>query len=262
MSSEKPESTEPPNLRREQRFKPRDKRLSFCDAEGDEENAQAGSVIDLSTSGIRLLCRGQFEIGQSIAFELTTDRSHGVYEGMISRAEPWVDGQTVLGCKLAQPIPESVLEDLTSEGALNRRLDDRVHLNQKATVRWPLHQGEVDVEVQDYSTGGMKIVSSAPIPDDVRLRVRIDLEGDEQLVIDVKSVWQDSSDEGCVSGVTYTHQETHTEIDRALGGQAKRREFLGPSQTTASELKRSIITAIGTAVIAAIGVVAYMLSKT
>lgn len=217
-------------------------------------------MVDLSTSGIRLLCRGDFEIGQTIAFELTTDRSHGIYRGVIRRAEPWVDGQTILGCKLDQPIPDSVLENLSSEGVLDRRNDDRVRLKQKATVRWPLHQGEVDVEVQDYSTGGMKIVSQAPIPDDVRLRVRIDVEDSEQLVIDVKSVWQDDSEEGHVAGVTYTHQESYIAIFRAFAGN-RLHELLGPADQTPSELRRSIITAIGTAVATAAGVVAYMLSK-
>lgn len=261
MTSEDQESKNSLDSRQEQRYKAGDKRLYCCDAAETDQAAPTGSVVDLSTSGVRLLCRGDFEVGRTISFELTTDRSHGVYEGVIRRAEPWVDGQTVLGCKLLQPIPHAVLEGLSSEGALDRRVDDRVPLNKPATVRWPLHQGEVDVEVQDYSTGGMKIVSSAPIPDDVRLRVRIDLDGDDELVIDVKSVWQDEGSAGCVSGVTYTHQETHAEINRAIGGIMGKGRFLGPSRPTPSGLKRSIITAVGTAVVTAAGVVAYMLSK-
>jgi hypothetical protein len=259
MSNDELDSTGSFEQRQEQRFKVGKGSLPACGTEANGGKTRRGTVVDLSCSGIRLLCAGTFGIGQTISTELTTDRSHGVYKGVIRRVEPWVDGQSLLGCKLDDQIPESVLEGLSSEGAVNRRSEDRINMNHKATVRWPLQQGEVDVEVQDYSTGGMRISSSLPIPDDVRMLVRIDLADNDQLVIDVKTVWQHDSDDGCVAGVTYTHQETHDAVARALKPAGKSSELFATIEP--ESIIPSVLTVLFTASATAIGVLVYMFSK-
>jgi len=248
MSNEELVSSQSICARKERRYKASENNLLSCETALDEGDVRRGTVVDLSSSGIRLLCGGRFEVGQAMSTELTTDRSYGVYRGVIRRVEPWVDGQSILGCSLNDPIPDAVLEDLSSDGVVNRRSDDRITLNKKAKVSWPLHQGEVDVELQDYSSGGMKLVSSFPIPDDVRLRIRIDLDDDSELVVDAKSVWQKKAEDGCVAGVTYTHRDTHDKVARVLGPPVESDDT--KSRTQANWVLRGLAC---TAVAAAIG---------
>ncbi|GAF72127.1 unnamed protein product, partial [marine sediment metagenome] len=194
--------------RKEPRFKTCDDGLLRCEtAVVDVEGLWPGTVVDLSKTGIRLLCAGRFEVGQSILTELRTDRSHGIYRGVVQRVEPWVNGQSILGCSLTDSIPESVLQDLAKQGAVNRRADGRMTLTHKATVNWPLNPEEIEVELQDYSTGGMKLLTSTTIPDDVRLRIRILLGQQDEVVVEGRLIWKRESSHGCVAGVAFTERD-------------------------------------------------------
>jgi hypothetical protein len=197
--------------RRESRYKTNEEGALKCETTVAQDPLRRGTVIDLSTSGIRLLCEGQFEVGQEIFAELATDRSHGIYRGVVRRIEPWVGGQSVLGCSLREPIPESVLQALANEDIVNRRSGDRRGLDESAKVSWPLEQGEFDVELKDFSDGGMKIESSVPIPDNVRLRFRMDIDG-EEIVVEAKSMWKQEADDVCVAGVAFTHRDAPGKI--------------------------------------------------
>ena len=153
-----------------------------------------------------MICEGQFEVGQTIHTLLHTDRPQGLYKGTVRRVEPWVDGKSVLGCSLNNRIPDSVLEDLAAEGVVNRRADDRYGLDEMATVSWQLNPGEVDVRLQDYSYGGMRVESPIALPDDAHLRICIEL-ADENVVLEGKSVWQRQSTDGFSAGIAFTNRE-------------------------------------------------------
>ncbi len=203
--------------RRERRFKASVESPLACETALGEGELLPGTVVDLSTRGVRLLCEGQFEPGQPISTELTTDRSHGVYRGVVRRVEPWVGGQSILGCSLNDPIPDSVLDELFHEGVVCRRTEERISLCEKAKVTWPLNREEVEVDLQDYSTGGMRILSSVPIPDDVRLRLRIEVSEETSLIVDAKSVWKEESEDGCIAGIAFTHRDTPVKVAEILG---------------------------------------------
>ena len=128
MSNKEPVCSKSICVRKERRFKASEENPLHCETALDEGEVRLGTVVDLSSNGIRLLCDGRFEVGQSMCTELTTDRSHGHYYGVIRRVEPWVDGQSILGCSLNDQIPDSVLQDLSNEGVVNRRTDERISL--------------------------------------------------------------------------------------------------------------------------------------
>ena len=181
--------------RRERRYKTNNEKLLRCETAVEEGGLRLGYVLDLSSTGIRLICQGQFEVGQTIHTLLHTDRPQGLYKGTVRRVEPWVNGKSVLGCSLCNRIPNSVLEELAADGVVNRRSDDRHGLDWNATVSWQLNPGEVDVRLKDYSYGGMRVESPIALPDDAHLRIRIELVDDE-LVLEGKSVWQQPSTNG------------------------------------------------------------------
>lgn len=174
-----------------------------------------GTVIDISPSGLRLLADGKITVGQPFLTELRTNRLHGVYGGVVRRVEPWVDGTTVLGCQLLDKIPVETLETLANEGVIDRRQDERLEWEQMADLSWELKQGDVPVKVVDCSPGGMKLISQVPIPDDVGLRVRIDVCG-RDMDIDARYVWQEKQGEEYLCGVAFTNREVPEAIARIM----------------------------------------------
>ncbi|MGI9472513.1 MAG: PilZ domain-containing protein [Rubripirellula sp.] len=210
--------------RKERRYKTSEEHVLRCetvkndvDDSSDEPASHHGTVVDLSTSGIRLLSDGRFCAGDAICVELSTDRSHGIYRGVVRRVEPWVGGQAILGCSLDDSIADAVLQDLASEGVVNRRADGRVHLSHSAKVSWQLNAEVIDVEIQDYSDGGMKIQSPVSIPEGVSLRIQIGSEFAEMLSVQAKLVWKHDSADGCVAGVAFTHRDAPVQVAEALG---------------------------------------------
>ena len=201
--------------RREPRYKTNHELLR-CETTLSTCGLRHGTVIDLSSHGLRLLCEGTFEVGQPIFTELTTVRSHGIYQGAIRRVEPWVGGKSVLGCSLNDPIPAEVLEDLANEGAVNRRRDERQEIDQQAQISWPLLRGEVNAEIRDLSRGGSKVTATAEIPNDVRLRMRVTLDG-EEVIAEGRPAWIRQTDDGCVAGIEFRGRDDGNNLAGALG---------------------------------------------
>lgn len=201
---------------RERRFVTGDDELLQSDTFIEFDDPIEGTVIDISSHGLRLLARGNFVIGQAFVTELKTDRLHGVFPGIIRRITPWVEGKSVLGCQLFEAIPDDVLETLALEDVINRRDDDRVDWCQPAKMSWELQPGEVDVEVQDCSPGGLQISTHSVIPDNVCVRVRIEVGDGEHVTIDARTAWQDEQKDGCSMGLAFLKHEVPEIIGRAL----------------------------------------------
>jgi hypothetical protein len=201
--------------RRERRYKVSESMLR-CEVALEEGGLRRGTVIDLSATGLRMVCDGRFDASQGFSVELTTDRSHGIYRGTIRRVEPWVAGKSVLGCSLTDRIPDSILQTLSSESIVDRRCDDRVSLYLDATVSWQLHQGNIDAELRDLSSGGMRLFAIREIPKDTRIRVQIELYG-EELVLEGRPVWQNQSEAGYDIGVAFTDRDAPAMVSRILG---------------------------------------------
>ncbi len=223
--------------RRERRFKTSDDQSLRCDTNVSDEELVQGAVIDISPGGLRLLCEGNFSVGQTFCTELKTERSHGTYRGVIRRLEPWMAGQSILGCELLDPIPAEILETLAQQGIVNRRSDDRACWNQSGKISWELQPGEFDVEIHDCSPGGLKLSSQTCLPDDLRLRIRVDVGEEEPIVVDAKTVWQLEQDNGVLAGLAFTKREVPEAITRILGNQSDQSESDQPA------IRQSILVA-------------------
>ena len=195
-------------VRKERRYKTCDDQKLQCDTFVEFDEPKHGNIIDLSASGLRMLSEGKFIVGQAFLTELKTDRLHGVFPGVIRRIEPWMDGKSLLGVQLLEPIPDDVLETLAHENVINRRREDRVDWGQTARLEWELGEESVEVEIKDCSQGGLKIVSPSPIPEDARLRLHVlSEETGHDTVIAAKAIWQRNLDEGCETGLAFITRE-------------------------------------------------------
>ena len=201
--------------RRERRYKVSESMLR-CEVALEEGGVRRGTVIDLSATGLRMVCDGRFDPNAKFSVDLATDRSFGIYRGTIRRVEPWVAGKSVLGCSLDDRIPEHVLQSLSSDSIIDRRSDDRVSMYLDATVSWQLNQGCVDAELRDLSSGGMRLFAIREIPQDTRIRIQIDLYG-EMLVLEGRPVWQKRDEAGYDVGVAFTNRNAPTMVSKILG---------------------------------------------
>ena len=227
-----------PKRRKEKRFQVESERLR-CRTTSDEpgnDHVSEGITVDISPSGMRVLTQGDFQSGQPIRTELLTNRSHGIYRGNIRRVEPWVGGQVILGCSLRDTIPKRVLQELASEGIINRRNDGRFSISHPAKVSWPLSADELDVELQDYSSGGMKVRSCIPIPANVRLRFRFQSSGQE-VIVESKLAWAHHFDGDWVSGVTFTQRDAPSVMAETLANEP----LAGGSSATSSTKLRQLL---------------------
>ena len=201
--------------RKEPRFKTCGDVPLRCNVFIEFDDPIQGTVVDISSGGLRMLCPGVHQSGQAFVAELVTDEIHGVFSGIIRRVAPWVDGMSVLGCQLLDPIPHTVLHDLASEGVIDRRRDFRMPWVQQARMAWELLDGDVCIEIRDCSLGGLKIFSPERVPDDTQ--VRIFVEADEaEMILEAKAVWQIETMDGYLAGLTFTKREIPEAIVRFM----------------------------------------------
>ncbi|MFK8113920.1 MAG: PilZ domain-containing protein [Rubripirellula sp.] len=193
--------------RKERRYKTNGENLLRCETALESGGLRRGSILDLSATGMRMVCDGKFNVGEVFTVELNTDRSHGMYRGVVRRVDPWVDGKTILGCSLNDVIKEEVLSVLADEGVLDRRSDSRVEMIKEAKVSWQLQPGEVNAELRDCSNGGLRLIAWDPIPQGCRLRVRILHEDNNWIEVEGNSVWRRELDQGAFVGVAFTQKD-------------------------------------------------------
>jgi len=256
------------NQRKQRRFKTNEAQVLRCTVDVGEHVAEdvaegemnEGTVVDLSNSGMRLLCSGTFRVGQTIHIALNTDFPIERFAGVVRYVEPWTGGQTILGCSLDEGIDDVVLHSLADQGFLNRRSDPRVEVTYPAKMFWPLHPDRVDIELRDYSSGGLMIHSDVSIPEDKRLRVCLDSDSDDDLCVETRLQWKNLSDKGCLAGLAFVHHDSPQRVAEVLGLDSGRR--VSQVQTTVRRGKGSKLLLAGLAamLILAVGVAALELS--
>jgi len=204
------------NQRRERRFVTCDQERLQTETFIEFNEPVDGTVVDISAHGLRVLSSGKFEVGQPFVTELKTDRLHGVFPGIIRHVQPWMDGKSVLGCQLFEAIPDEILETLAREKVINRRDDERFDWKQSAKMSWELQAGEVDIEIQDCSQGGLMVSSQTPVPDDVCVRIRFETHDGDPVTIAARTAWQKEDEEGYSMGLAFSKREVPQLISDVL----------------------------------------------
>ena len=202
--------------RKEPRFKTCGSLPLRCNVFVEFDDPIVGTVVDISSGGLRMLCPGVHQPGTPFVAELVTDGLHGVYSGIIRRVAPWVDGMSVLGCQLLDPIPHEVLHELASQKVIDRRRDSRMPWSQSARMAWELSDGSIFIDIRDCSLGGLKIFSPERVPDDTQVRIFVDGDESEQMILDARAVWQIETLDGYLAGLAFTMREVPEAIVRIM----------------------------------------------
>lgn len=233
--------------RKERRYKTNDDNLLRCETALEEGGLRHGRVLDLSSTGLRMVCEGKFSAGAAFTVQLTTDRSHGMYRGVVRRVDPWVGGKTVIGCSLNDTIPDSVLEELARQEVVDRRSDERIEIVRQVKISWQLQAGEIDGELRDCSYGGMKLQTKTAVPMDSRLRIRVqDVDG-QWIVVEGNSVWQRQQEDESYVGVAFTQKDAPGLISPLLNQKSETAPtsapFTGPRMRPVSYAACAVIVA-------------------
>lgn len=161
---------------------------------GDEEKTSIARVINLSQSGARLKIPIVVSVGQQIHIRFTvaeTDFEVSA-DATIRWAQPAADGQTAFGCVLDESIDSQLLEELAEAGILERRQDERIPVSIPVHTRQELSDTDADAEIQEYSRGGLRLISEKKIDLDGRLMISFP---EVCKTIIVRPVWQREIDE-------------------------------------------------------------------
>ncbi|HBV63782.1 MAG TPA: hypothetical protein DEF45_12250 [Rhodopirellula sp.] len=217
--------------RKQQWYKTKDMRALTCCIAVEGVDGNTGTVLDLSSNGLRLLCVGQYRVGQRIQVKMDTPLLTDVFHGEVRNVEPRGDGKIIVGCSLNENVGDEVLHKLADQGFLKRRRDARIEVTHSARMFWSQHPDQVHIELRDYSNGGLMIHTDVVIPDDDHLKLIIAGEHDNDLCVETKLQWKRVSGSGCFAGLAFVDDDAPQRVARVLG--------LSNQDDQASEIKKS-----------------------
>ena len=190
--------------------------LACCIA-ADGVAGNSGIVLGLSSSEIQVLCRGEYRVGQRIQVKMGADLPADFLRGEVQYIEPGKEGEIILGCSLNEKIGDAVLKTLADQGFFKRRRDARIEVTHSARMFWPQHPDQVQIELRDYSDGGLMIETDVAIPDENHLKLVIAGEDDNDLCVETKLQWKRISENGCLAGLAFVDDDAPERVARVLG---------------------------------------------
>ena len=176
--------------------------------EGDDQRHE-GILADLSSNGVRVALGVCLEKDAPVQFHLSVP-SVGLEFSCLAHprwfqprdAESWW-----VGCELTEVISDEMIDALARGGLLDRRRDPRYPVSYPAVVKWELGDKPLDVELVNYSKGGICILSqegSGLLSERVMLQVA---SHNRDATIPCRVMWQRKTEAGFVAGCSFTGAE-------------------------------------------------------
>lgn len=196
----------PPKLRTETRFAvAASDQLSLRLETQQPERAVAGRVIECSARG--LACQAP-SIPEGTAVRAVISADHLSLRQEVTGVVRWcrLSGKDWRhGIEFDHELPSGFISKLLEAGVLDRRQDPRAVIELPARIRSELSGGSsMDVLVVDFSAGGLRIQSDAPL----KLENRLLLDGEKSQVpqaeaIQLRPMWQQERDGKFVTGCCF-----------------------------------------------------------
>lgn len=170
------------------------------------EERHEGFLADLSSSGVRVALRVRPSKGCKVEFHLFVPKTQlDMHSAAVVRWLQPRDGDSWwVGCELAEPIPDDVIEALAAANLLNRRRDPRYAISHPGVAKWELADEQMNVELVDYSKGGfcMLCQEAKHFPSE---RVMLLLSnGDISAKVPARVMWQRQLEHGYAVGCSFT----------------------------------------------------------
>jgi len=165
-----------------------------------------GRLFDLSPSGAKLAVTTNIPLGDAVGLCIQFDNSD--VEISTAGSVCWIghipDGKLVIGCALAEPIPNAVFQKITDSGYLERRNIKR----QKIAVCTRVRRNEdsakpIDVRLDDYSEGGFCMFATEGFDPGEFVLLEIEWDGESCVCIPAEVRWQKSCEIGFSVGCRF-----------------------------------------------------------
>jgi hypothetical protein len=183
----------------EERYRPTALPLQVCAAwEGREHTA---CLCCLSVQDVQLWLPSNIPVGTETQLRLEADDTQLAATMTAEWSTPTPDG-FIIGFRLPEPLPRSMLEHLAARGRLERRNESRERVAIDVEIHVELEgRPQQRVRMIDYSTGGFCLQAASDIPPGKRLLVEREVNG-TLVRIPARTAWQFKSADhvtvGCV----------------------------------------------------------------
>ena len=176
------------------------------DLSPEELNA---ALLDISSGGVKLsvtACPAMHEavVLRIVLPEIDLDLR---VDAKVCWSRPGPGETWYLGCALLPTLPVRVLTDLAINGFLQRRRDPRRPIDVSAQMRCEGAAEAADVQIVDFSSGGLRIRSPQQAEVGQRLLLQLEDRPDVASSFMAKAAWQLRRDDGYELGCTFVNKE-------------------------------------------------------
>lgn len=177
-----------------------------------------GKLHDLATGGARLQVPVKVNVAQQLEIQIVIEEiDFFVSNAATARWVQETDENWEVGCEFAEDIPEHVFETMADAGYLERRCEQRWRISLDALLKQQLaSEREVNVLLEDYSPGGIRLFSPQPINVGERLLLDVRDENYELCSIPARAMWQIDTDDGYTIGCAFLNKSGYASMVRVV----------------------------------------------
>jgi hypothetical protein len=185
------------------------------DMSAEELDAQ---LLDISTGGVKLTVTSCPAVQEAVVLRIVLPEIN--LDLRVDARTCWSrpgTGETwYLGCALKPKLPDQVLTDLAINGFLQRRRDPRRPTDLSAQMRCEGTAEVADVQICDFSPGGLRVRAPQPVEMGQRLLIQLPEGSGAAGHFIAKTTWQLRRDDGYELGCTFVNKEGLQLIHDAL----------------------------------------------
>ncbi len=165
----------------------------------------AAELANISARGAKIKTGKSFSVKESFTFRFEVKEPQHAFEviAKVCWVSPVIGEGWWLGCSLKPAIPVSVLDEFAQAGLIERREYCREPVSLTAIAKWELTSKTSFARIVDCSKGGFCMLSQLDGKPGERVQLEFEGNGQKQVQIRGKVVWQVESNEGHVLGCEF-----------------------------------------------------------
>jgi hypothetical protein len=177
---------------------------------GDLSTEELGAqLLDISSGGVKLSVMSCPEMHEAVVLKIVLPEIdlHLRVDAKVCWSRPGPGETWYLGCALQPTLPNQVLTDLAINGFLQRRRDPRRPVDVSAQMRCEGAVEAADVQIVDFSSGGLRIRSPQQAEMGQRLLLQLEDGADAAGSFMAKVAWQLRGEDGYELGCTFVNKD-------------------------------------------------------
>jgi hypothetical protein len=191
-----------------------DRDLSVTIEREDASDPIEATLVNFSVSGAKFKVSQAISAREVLAVTIQAKRRNRtiVVSGEVCWVRPTAGDDWWLGCSLDPQIPEDLLCELSEDGTIDRREHEREEVTLRTTAQWELNDETASAWILNYSRGGFCLLSRFTGKPGERVRLQLELDDDQVILVPAKTQWVAKSQEGFVIGCEFLEPADYTVI--------------------------------------------------